>query len=302
MSVLVPAPAPGVVADSSVADRAEGPISDERMTADRVETKYLVAAERVSELIRELMLRLPAHRFTGEGANPLPGAHHFVTTIYFDTASRLHYHAAIGDLEHNVKVRAKEYYDVHPSLAELATDPKQIVRYQPWVWFELKRREGTRTFKRRFRLPKRQVPEFFASGHLVPEALATPPSGAVHGQELGEVVEYCRALPEPLAASAVVNYRRLSFQDRAGLLRVTIDLSLSFFAPAADLWERDYALVRSALGPVRGSVKHAVLEIKRRASSPQWLEAVLERAGVAPAPFSKFVAASEAVYGAARGR
>ena len=29
----------------------------------------------------------------------------------------------------NVKVRAKEYYDLHPSLAELATSPSEIVRY-----------------------------------------------------------------------------------------------------------------------------------------------------------------------------
>ncbi|HEY8947095.1 MAG TPA: VTC domain-containing protein [Polyangiaceae bacterium] len=276
--------------------------ADERMTAEREETKYLIAPEHVPVLVRELAAQLPPHRFEGEGANRLPDPHHFVTTIYFDTASRAHYRAAVLDQEHNVKVRAKEYYDLHPSLAELATNPAQIVRYQPWVWFEIKRREGPRTLKRRFRLPKRHVPEFFAGGHLVPEALVQPGAGqSTEEEDLREVVKYCSSLEEPLTASALVNYRRLSFQDRLGALRVTLDLGLSFYAPPADLWSRAHALVRSTLGPSCGGSRQAVLEVKRRAACPAWLKRVLEGAGDT-VPFSKFVAASAAVHGETRTR
>jgi hypothetical protein len=276
--------------------------ADERMTAERVETKYLVKPERVPELLRELSAKLPAHRFSGEGANRLPDPHHYVTTVYFDTESRAHYRSSVANVEHNVKVRSKEYYDLHPSLAEIATDPTQIVRYQPWLWFELKRREGARTSKRRFRLEKRLVPEFFSGGQLIPEALAGQaglPTPSL--DELREVVGYCASLPEPLSASALVNYRRLSFQDRAGSLRVTVDLGLGFFAPPADLWTRKHALVRSTLGTPCGSLREAVLEVKRRAQTPAWLLDLLASAGQA-LPFSKFVAASVAVHGEARGR
>ena len=104
---------------------------------------------------------LPLHRFTGERANSLPGANHYITTVYFDTPSDRHYREALTG-GRSVKVRAREYYDLHPSLAEVATSSDDIVRYDPWLWFELKRREAGCSEKRRFRLPKPDVPAFFA--------------------------------------------------------------------------------------------------------------------------------------------
>jgi len=286
--VSVPAPA-----CSEASARA-----DERLTAEREETKYLVPGEQLTELQRELAAELPLHRFTGEGANRLPDPHHFVTTVYFDTPSLAHYRAACGDVEHNVKVRAKEYYDVHPSLAELATDPAQIVRFDPWIWFELKRRDGAHTSKRRFRLPKRDVPTLLGGGSLEPDALAN--AGPGHDQvapALRELVLHCESVGEPLGASAVVNYRRLSFQDVVGSLRVTVDLGLAFYAPPVDLWTREQPLVRSTLGRAKGSEPCAVVEVKRRVGMPSWLRAALERAGVRAVPFSKFVAATGSVHG-----
>lgn len=276
--------------------------ADERITAERVELKYLVAAERVAPLLAELAENLPSHRFVGEGANRLPGAHHFVTTIYFDTVSQAHYRGSIDNEASNVKIRAKEYYDLHPSLAELATDARQIVRYQPWVWFELKRREGARTSKRRFRLPKQHVPEVFARGRVDVNAILDSETSHGAADGLVEVLGYCQSLSEPLDASCVVNYRRLSFQDRAGGLRITVDLGLAFFAPTDDLWTRDHALVRSTLGRPSGTLPQAVLEVKRRAAQPDWLAPVLSRAEAEPVAFSKFVAASEAVHGGTQRR
>ena len=275
---------------------------DEGMTAEREETKYLVAPEKLEALASELTHRLSPHRFTGEGANGLPSPHHYVTTIYFDTPSRLLFRTAVKDFEHNVKIRAKEYYDLHPSLAELATDAKDIVRYQRWLWFELKRRDGTHTSKRRFRLRKHEVPAFFTHGtrtpdSLVPPALGGEPLAAGFDEELQEIVDYCQSLPEPLAAACLVNYRRLSWQSADAHLRVTVDLGLTFYAPPDDLFTREHALVRSTLGAPRGGQRQAVLEIKRHDALPTWLDGALDRAGVVSMPFSKFESASREVAG-----
>src|SRR4051794_28741328 len=113
-----------------VAVTGDDPFTDE-ITAVRDEVKYLVDQAQLSDLVTALGRALPHHRFTGAGANTLPRPRHFVTTIYFDTADRHQFRAARDESQPSLKMRAKEYYDLHPSLAELATDPRQIVKYQP---------------------------------------------------------------------------------------------------------------------------------------------------------------------------
>jgi hypothetical protein len=269
---------------------------DEAMTADREETKFLVPGASVESIINAVSRHLTPHRFTGEGANRLPDPHHFVTTIYFDTPSRRHFHTAVHSVDSNVKIRAKEYYDLHPSLAELATDPAQIVKYQPWVWFEIKRRNGSQSTKRRFRLPKKDMPHVLKADRLSAEALLEGDrETAVAG--LSELAEYVQSLGEPLSANTLVNYRRLSWQDADSTLRITLDLGLSFHAPPADLWNRHQALVRTALGGGRSAFGAAVLEVKRRTALPSWLEEKLSELELKPESFSKFVAGAAAVHG-----
>jgi VTC domain len=269
--------------------------SDAAITAERVETKYLVEPVELPALLQKLGTELVAHRFTGEAANRLPDAQHFVTTIYFDTPLRRYLAAAKANQRSNLKIRAKEYYDLHPSLAELATDPEQILRYQPWLWFELKRREGDTTSKRRFRFPKLAAATLFDE-QRAPESL---PEGGVERADAEALIAHVRGQHETVVPSAVVNYRRLSFQNPDSTLRVTIDLGLSFFAVPADLFRRARPLSRTELGRPARIEPRAVVEVKRLMPRlPDWLEATLERAGGASANFSKFVAASEAVYGA----
>lgn len=272
--------------------------ADARLTADRDEVKYLVARDRVQALASALGQHLPHHRFTGEGANHLPRPRHFVTTVYFDTTSRHQYRASRQEADHNVKLRAKEYYDLHPSLAELATDPRQIVKYQPVLWLELKNRDGDRTRKRRIGIPKHQVPAFFAGGAVTPEMIDL--QRAAYGAEsegvLREVAAYCARYDEPMRADCLVNYRRLPWQDATGSLRVTLDVGLEFFAPPADLWERNHALVRETLGTPLGRLEEGVLEVKARGPLPIWLTELLARAQARQARMSKFERASEAVH------
>lgn len=267
--------------------------NDAAITAERVETKYLVAPSELPALTRAISSKLEAHRFTGEAANRLPGAQHFVTTIYFDTASLSYFAAAKHNQQSNLKIRAKEYYDLHPSLAELATDPEQILRYQPWLWFELKRREGQSTSKRRFRFPKAAAASLFDENR----APADLPEGGAEREDADALISHVHAQAERVVPSALVNYRRLSFQNPDSTLRVTIDLGLAFFPVPADLFRRARPLSKSELGKPAGVEPCAVVEVKRRAFLPSWLEQALTTAADSPVGFSKFVAASEAIHG-----
>jgi hypothetical protein len=279
-----------VSSSSPASDRSA---QDVAITAEREETKYLVVARELATLSRAVSSRLTAHRFTGESANRLPGAQHFVTTIYFDTPSFSYFAAAKSSAQSNVKIRAKEYYDLHPSLAELATDPEQILRYQPWLWFELKRREGLTTSKRRFRFPKSAAATLFDENR-------TPEGLVQSGSELSDaefLIGHVRAQSERVVPSAIVNYRRLAFQNEDATLRVTIDVGLSFFGVPPDLFRRTRPLSKSELGKPAGVEPRAVIEVKRLTPLPSWLTQALADAGGGAANFSKFVAASEAVHG-----
>lgn len=273
--------------------------ADARMTAERDEVKYRVPQAKVREFAAAMVRHLPHHRFTGEGANPLPRPRNFVTTIYFDTVSRMQYQAAQADSEHNLKMRAKEYYDLHPSLAELATDPRQIVKYSPVLWLELKFKDITKTGKRRIGIPKAQIGGFFDHGQITPEMvdLQRPLFGAESELVLRDIASYCAKYGEPFRADCLVNYRRISWQDDEGALRVTLDMGLEFYAPPADLWQRKHALVRETLGPTCGKVADGVLEVKSRDLAPPWLDALVDRCGIVKEKFSKFEMASEAVHG-----
>ncbi|HVY29065.1 MAG TPA: VTC domain-containing protein [Polyangiaceae bacterium] len=274
--------------------RASAPEADAAITAEREETKYLVEPARLPTLLRQVAEHLEPHRFSGEAANRLPGAEHFVTTLYFDTPTRAYYTAARQNQQSNLKIRAKEYYDLHPSLAELATDPEQILRYQPWLWFELKRREGLSTSKRRFRFPKLSAATLF-------DEQRSPELSQLTGSERDDadaMIAHVRAQAEPIAPSALVNYRRLSFQNADSTLRVTVDLGLSYFPVPVDLFRRARPLSKSELGPRAGAETRAVVELKRLAPLPGWLEQALAQANSSAVTFSKFVAASEAVHGA----
>lgn len=262
------------------------------ITSRRRETKYLFPVNRVDHFVRAVTEHLPRYRFAGEGANQLPGAHHYITTIYFDTPSAKHFRAASGGAG-SVKVRAREYYDVHPSLAEVATSTNDIVRYDPWLWFELKRRDSGQSEKRRFCLRKRDVPAFFARASAPTHAFAaaareTPP-------EFEAILAYLRELEEPLAATCIVNYRRVSWQRPDAALRITLDLALAGYLPRADLFMRERPLERSELGRPLFLLNDAVVEVKARCEHPEWLDAAIRRASVAPVEFSKFVLATRAV-------
>ena len=162
------------------------------MTSDRSETKLLVPQSFTMTLARLFNQHVTPHRFEGPGATELPGGRFYTTTIYFDTIARHLYQAASGRREDNLKVRAREYYSLHPSLTQLVTDPRQLVRFTPVVWLELKSKSGSRTTKRRIGIPKKDVPGFFGSGTITPEMIALQRSD--YGQDAARVLDEVAAL------------------------------------------------------------------------------------------------------------
>ena len=266
--------------------------ADERMTAHRRELKCLITIDQARAVARAAQQALSAHRHRGEGANLLPAAQHWVTTIYFDTPSRQLFRDARTSSDNHLKLRAKEYYDVHPNLTETATDARQLVRYHPALMLEIKSKDGGFTGKQRIAVPKRDIPAFFADRTI------TPAMTSLQDREvLAHLAALFARLGEPLHADCLVNYRRSAWQDADGHLRVTIDSQLGFFAPPADLWDRDFALVRQSLGPARAVDERRVLEIKTQGELPRWLTELLSAQGIVAIPFSKFEAASSAVHG-----
>lgn len=263
-------------------------LGDTAMTAEREETKYLVphaALERVRAALDHHLVR---HRFTGKDANRLPDAQHFVTTIYFDTASHTQLTRAEEDPRNNVKVRAKEYYDMHPSLAEVATSPEEIVHCRPWLWLEIKQRSGDRTEKWRCRVGKREVLSILDGTSDAADVAAS--------SERGRIAQQCRVLGADMTASCLVNYQRMAWQDPSAKLRVTLDFDVAFYAPPQDLWSRSFALLRSTLGPARAVEPWLILEVKSRGEIPAWLSTVLSASHAHESGFSKFVRAGRALY------
>jgi hypothetical protein len=290
----------------------------EDLSTERQEHRYVVAPDRGQELVSALSGRLQHHRFRGSAANTLPRPRHFVTTIYFDTPSRHAYRALRSSQpgEHHAKLRAREYYDLHPSLAELATRPRDVVRHSPGVWLELKFRHGNRTGKQRLLIPRRYVPELLAPrGQVAPapdppppvdpddifglDAQTPAPSPIWDEDVLREIRSYATSQPEPLRADCLVHYRRLPWQDPEGLLRVTLDMAIEFFAPPSDVWRGDQALVREALGTPKRKFERAIIELKCRTAPPAWLIDLLTEIRAEPSRVSKFEEASQAVHGVA---
>lgn len=268
------------------------------ITHDRVELKFKVSPQHASAFARGLTEHVAEHRFEGEGANRLPRARHYVTTVYFDTPS-LDLYRAVRSSDDNLKVRAREYYDVHPELLELATHANQVVRYSPVLWVEVKGKHQGRTYKRRIGIPKTDVSAFFERGE-VSEAmreLQVQQRGAKADDVIAELLDLRTRYAEPLRASCLVNYRRTAFQNPAGTVRITLDQRLACFAPPRDLLLQPKPLLREYLGRASYEEPAFILEVKLTGELPAWLESLMQSAQAQRFAFSKFVTASEAVYG-----
>lgn len=275
---------------------------DAQMTRSRQELKFLVPAMRTAQLRRFIDEHIPRHHLHQQ-SNIL----NYSTTIYFDTQER-----DIFKLNRNsssaIKLRAREYYEISPGLAELATKSLHPVRDISTLWLELKWKQENRTQKHRFAIPKAEVPGLFQN-RAVSQAVRD-----LHRQQYGEqgdegfaeLERLCARFQSPLRADCIVNYRRRAWQDDTHGARVTLDTQLGCFEPPDDLWARTTPLTRHALGGTPTyAQKEAVLELKSTGEdAPSWFDSIAQTFDLSPArlpdlgdaAYSKFLASSDRVH------
>jgi hypothetical protein len=272
------------------------PSESSAITQNRRELKFKLDESHAAMFSASVAARIPKHRFQDLDANRLPRARHYITTAYFDTSARDLYRAAC-DNPGSLKIRAREYYDEHPELLDVATDIRDVVRCSPVAWIEVKGKRDGHTYKRRVGIPKADIEPFFECGVVSP-AMHDLQSISQPARELiAELVALRKEFSEPLRASCLVNYRRTAFEDPAGTLRITFDQHMACFAPPYGLWSNGRPLVREALGAPVYLESCYVLEVKARVALPDWLAELLQRVGAEEHGLSKFRTASEKVHG-----
>ena len=282
--------------------------ADAQLTASRRESKYLVPLTSGLALRQLMSKHIPCHEFRRNGHQAKRGhsVQHYITTVYFDTAERDIYWTSLRSRS-ALKLRAREYYEVDPGLTELATECIQGIHFEPTLWLELKMKDGGRTRKQRFGLPKCDVSSFFADGTITEAMLAIQRSiYGDHAQEvLNELTLLCSQFSTPLRADCIVNYRRQAWQDDENELRVTLDAQVACYLPPEDLWTKGSALTRTRLGSPVYSQPELVLELKSRKGLPDWLTTAVGELGLrnatlpdlGDAAYSKFLASSGIIHG-----
>jgi hypothetical protein len=287
----------------SVSDREVPPVpfvvppaQETDLTSERNETQYCLAIRGAEALSAALSERLPKCQYAGSAAGWLEHRQ-FITTVYFDTPSRALYRERAEGME-DLRLRARQYYGSSLSPSGTLPDAGELVTPAAVLWFEIKHKLGIRSAKRRIGIPHWEVPGFFGAGPITAERIRRQPVYLGEpAQLLQEVAEICERYREPFWADAVVNFRRVAWQDMRAALRVTLDLDLAFFPPPRDLWTGTFSLTRERLGPPLHRDSRCVLEVKTRATPPDWLLEVLAAAGAEPRIYSKFEEASRAVHG-----
>ena len=221
-----------------------------RLTLDlsrsRVETKYGVAAEDVPALLH----RIPADEREDYG----------VRTLYFDRPDGSLARKALADPLHCTKVRARDYVDG-----------------SPWIWFEVKTREGRWTRKSRVRLDREEAARWISGAASDEPTLSPDPEhGSDDDADARLFLEEARH--GALAAVGAVYAARRSFFLRRELVRITLDLEITYHRPPADAF--------GLLGPLLWREPEPVLELKHVGIVPRSCLALVE--GLRPSSYSKF--------------
>jgi hypothetical protein len=218
-----------------------------RLTQDlsrsRVEAKYGVAAEDVPALLH----RIPADERED----------YVVNTLYFDRPDASLARKAVEDPFHCTKVRARQYGDG-----------------SPWVWFEVKTREGRWTRKSRLQLSRAEASSLISATARLRNLPAR--SGSDEDADARSFLE--EVLRGELVPLGAVTADRRSFLLKRELVRITLDLDIAYHRPAAGRPGMRGALLCREPDPV--------LEVKHVGCVPPSCRRLLE--GLRPSGYSKF--------------
>lgn len=233
----------------------------------RVELKYVFPAGKAEELRAALRAARPGV------VGRRPGG--WVTTVYFDLPDRRFTRAALERPDASLKVRLREYFS------------EDDIPCSPFVWLEIKERDGARSSKHRFQLHKRMVSDFLR-GELDLAAALTCQEGAPDLSRVVESIHKLRSLArETLAPVGAVRYLRGSLQGGEPPARLTLDRHIRYFVGPLGLYDVHDALDGDALGAPTWTDEAAVLEVKHGGEAPPaWCRSVSGEQ--APSEYSKF--------------
>jgi SPX domain protein involved in polyphosphate accumulation len=252
-------------------------LADSTLASERQEAKYWLHAGRLEIVRSAIAAHIAPHHAPGHAGS----AEQDIATVYFDTQQRAYYALARRKVVSNVKIRAREYFTLSGS-----SEPRK-------VFVELKRREAHTTTKQRFSLAKERCQNLFESHDWWTE-LGVGSIAELPALEAFVVTE--PALAKPVGPSVITRHRRLSFQDEQGRLRVTIDCNIAYFALPTRSFHLAEPLSAEALGNPVHVEPRALVEVKRRGTSPPWLDALLHEEAAPALTFSKFSAANVTIY------
>jgi hypothetical protein len=232
----------------------------------RIELKYLLPDAKTREL-RAVLTAKPEQGFRRIGG--------WVTTVYFDLPDRRLSRAAMERPEENLKLRLREYFDDDGAPCS------------PFVWIEIKERQGSSSKKSRFRLHKRLVGAFVRgeadlASILSCQTSASDPSGVC------ETVQRIHDLAgDTWTPFGAVRYRRCSIEGGTPAGRLTLDDRITYHLGPIALYETRPALDRRAIGPAVGEEPSGVLEVKHGGDDPEWCRRLVGHRD--PAEYSKFL-------------
>jgi hypothetical protein len=249
----------------------------------RREEKYEVGPARALLLREEIARHLPLYEFhPGQ-----PYTH--ITTLYFDTRERDFFRRAEKHYDDNVKIRVKEYYYSSRAVnghgpkgeggglrgVEGSDRPEPAFQASGLCFVEIKRSVEGAVEKQRMALPKRDLRLLLAGQDVWPAIERLTPAGSRQAvtRAYGDLRRYLRDFT--LELTSIVTYRRIVFQDKEDVLRITFDDNLRVYPPLPSFYDEVEALTPEELGrPVRQSDK-VILEIKYPDRMPLWLSKVL---------------------------
>jgi len=243
-------------------------IMTQRLIQCRMEHKYVLWSGEVVRFLARLGPVLSDSRFRRD--------HGWITTVYFDRPDGHLTRKVLACPSRCLKLRLREYFTA------------EGVPSSPFVWIEIKERDGATSRKSRFQLHKRLVARFLRSDVGDAEILACQGPMADPYKVLGEI-RRVRDISDDreLVPVGAVAYRRLALEGGDPVSRLTLDQEVSYHRGPFALYESNPSLERERLGSATHEEKAAIVELKVRGpTSPSWCDAPLRTAR--PAEYSKF--------------